>query len=147
MAEALAEQVGEDRGRRAVRQRRQPGGRPYKHTVRLSDQEQLQIEARAIVAGVSIPRLLKEAALAGDERTASERRAIGSELAAVRRFLAALSNNVNQLAMVANSTGEVPPQLVPTMHAVARATARLNAVMGELTGVPANAAHSDQKRP
>jgi hypothetical protein len=123
-------------GRRAARQRRQPGGRPHKHTVKLSEQEQLLIEARAVVAGVTVPRLLVESALAGDAQTASERRALLAEFFGARRLLAAVSNNVNQLAAAANSTGEVPVELHATLHAVARVTARLDAAVTELTGVP-----------
>lgn len=123
-------------GRRGARQRREPGGRPYKHTVRLSEQEQAHIAARARGAGVSVPRLLVESALAGDAQTASERRALVAEFLGTRRLLAAVSNNVNQLAAAANATGEVPPELHATLHAVARVTARLDAAMADLTGVP-----------
>jgi uncharacterized protein (DUF1778 family) len=112
--------------RRRARQPRVSGGRPHKHTVRLSDKEQEQIEARAIVAGVSVPRLMVESALAGDAETASERRALVAEFLAVRRLLSAVSNNVNQLAKVANSTGETPPELSATLHATARVIKRLD---------------------
>ena len=123
-------------GRPAARRRRQPGGRPHQHLVRLSDEEQVQILARARVAGVSVPRLLVEAALAGDAQTASERRALVAEFLAARRLLARVSNNVNQLAAAANATGEVPAELHATMHAVARVTARLDASVAELNGAP-----------
>lgn len=123
-------------GRPAARRRRLPGGRPHQHLVRLSDEEQVQIVARARVVGVSVPRLLVEAALAGDAQTASERRALVAEFLATRRLLARVSNNVNQLAAAANATGEVPAELRATMHAVARVTARLEASVAELTGVP-----------
>lgn len=118
--------------RRRARQPRLPGGRRHKHTVRLSDAEQEQVAARAIVAGVSVPRLLVEAALAGDEQTASERRAMVAEFLAVRRLLLAVSNNVNQLAKVANATGEAPPELAATLHAAARVMTRLDSVTARL---------------
>ncbi|MGK5555832.1 plasmid mobilization protein [Actinomadura kijaniata] len=121
-------------GRQRARQRRHPGGRRHQALVKMSDEEYLQIAARAAVAGVSVPRLLVEAALAGDQQAASERRALVAEFLAVRRLLAAVSNNVNQLAMVANATGEVPAQLLATLHAVARVTARLEAATDELGG-------------
>ncbi|MEO3822771.1 MobC family plasmid mobilization relaxosome protein [Actinomadura sp. B10D3] len=85
---------------------------------------------------MSVPRLLVEAALAGEAQTASERRAMVAEFLATRRLLARVSNNVNQLAAAANATGEVPAELRATMHAVARVTARLDASVAELTRVP-----------
>jgi hypothetical protein len=105
--------------------------------VRLSDAEKLQIQARAISAGVSMPRLLVEAALLGSAQTASERRALVAELLAARRLVAALGNNVNQLARVANSTGQVPSELAAAAAAVARATARLDAAVADVSGVSA----------
>lgn len=58
------------------------------------------------------------------------------EFLAARRFLAAVSNNVNQLAMVANASGEVPEELRATLHAVRRVTARLDDAVADLTGAP-----------
>uniref|UniRef100_UPI003F49A2F8 MobC family plasmid mobilization relaxosome protein n=1 Tax=Sphaerisporangium sp. CA-236357 TaxID=3240030 RepID=UPI003F49A2F8 len=119
---------GADARRPVRRQRRQEGGRPHKHTVRLSEDEQDIIAARADEAGVSVPRFLAEAGVAGDARTASERRAAAAELLAVRRLLAAIGGNINQLAKTANATGERPSALEATMHATARILARLDEV-------------------
>lgn len=135
MSDGHVGEAGAEGGGRAVRQRRQPGGRRHKHTVRLSDEEQELIVARAAAAGVSVPRLLVESALAGDAQTASERRALTTEFLGARRLLAAVGNNVNQLAMAANATGEIPPEIGATLHAVARVTARLEAAVADLTGV------------
>ncbi|MFC7646763.1 relaxase/mobilization nuclease domain-containing protein [Streptosporangium lutulentum] len=96
------------RERQPVRQRRQQGGRPHKHSVRMSQEEQAVVEARAGQAGVSVPRFLVEAGLAGDAATASQLRANAAELLAARRLVAAVGVNLNQLAKVANATGEVP---------------------------------------
>lgn len=118
-------------GRPGARQRRLPGGRRHGIYVRLSDQELQTLEDRAAAAGVSVPRLLVEAALAGDAQTASERRALVVELLGARRLTAAVGNNLNQLTRVANATGEVPPELSATLHATARAIGRIDAVAGE----------------
>jgi hypothetical protein len=56
---------------------------------------------------VSVPRLLVESALSGVE-TPAERRAWIAELFELRRLLATVANNVNQLARTANTTGELP---------------------------------------
>jgi hypothetical protein len=111
-----------------LRQRRQPGGRPHKHTVRLSADEQNIVAARAGQAGVSVARFLAEAGLAGDARAASARRGAAAELLAVRRLLAAIGGNINQLAETAQAAGQRPPALEATMHATARILARLDEV-------------------
>ena len=54
-----------------------------------------------------MPRLLVESALPGVE-TPAERRAWLAELFELRRLLATVANNVNQLARVANTSGELP---------------------------------------
>ena len=69
--------------------------------------EQRELRARAVELGVSVPRLLVESALAGVEAPA-ERRAWVAELFELRRLLATVANNVNQLAKVANTSGELP---------------------------------------
>ncbi|WP_425566976.1 plasmid mobilization protein [Sphaerisporangium flaviroseum] len=114
------------RDRTVRRQRRQPGGRPHKHMVRLSDAEQNIIAARAQEAGVSVPRFLAEAALADEAGTANERRAAAAELLAVRRLLAAIGDNLNHLAAVATATGGPPPALEATMHAIDGVVSRLD---------------------
>lgn len=121
----MAVEEARSEGTSARRQRRLPGGRRHKFTVRLSDGELAEIQARATSAGISVPRLLAEAALAGDARTASERRALVVELLGARRLTAAVGNNLNQLTRVANATGEIPAELSATLHAVARTISRL----------------------
>jgi hypothetical protein len=74
--------------------------------VKLTDGEQEKLRALAAVLGVSVPRLLVESALAGRE-TPTERRAAVAELFEIRRLLATVANNVNQLAHTANISGEV----------------------------------------
>ncbi len=53
-----------------------------------------------------MPRLVVESALSGVE-TPAKRRAWIAELFEMRRLLATVANNVNQLAKVANISGEV----------------------------------------
>ena len=75
--------------------------------VTLTATEQQQLRERAAGLGVSVPRLLVESALAGVE-TPADRRAWIAELFELRRLLATIANNVNQLARTANTTGELP---------------------------------------
>jgi len=90
--------------------------------VRLTEREHEQLAGLADGHGVSVQRLLVEAALAGRETPAARRSAM-VELFAIRRLLANVANNVNQLARAANVTGDTP------------AVARLEAVLEELRGV------------
>jgi hypothetical protein len=72
----------------------------------LSEDEHQRLRERAAELGVNVPRLLVESALAGVE-TPSDRREMIAELFEVRRLLATVANNVNQLAKVANISGEI----------------------------------------
>lgn len=62
-----------------------------------------------------------------------ERRAVAAELMAVRRLLSGVATNLNQLARVANSTGQwTPAQVAAAAAAVIRYLPRLEAVVAAL---------------
>ena len=90
-----------------VRRRREAEPRRVSQQVLLTEEERDQLRERAGELGVSVPRLLVESALSGVE-TPAERRAWVAELFELRRLLATVANNVNQLAKVANIGGELP---------------------------------------
>ncbi|MGH2868170.1 MAG: plasmid mobilization protein [Solirubrobacteraceae bacterium] len=101
--------------------------------VRLSEDERAQLRARAAELGVSVPRLMVESALARwDGQTATERRRELAELFEIRRLLATVANNVNQLARGANISGQVPEhdRLQRTLRDVDEAVGELRAVTG-----------------
>lgn len=99
-----------------------PAARRRSVHVRLTDVEHEQLGRLAGEHEVTVQRLLVEAALAGRETPAERRRAM-RELFEIRRLLANVANNVNQLARAANVTGEVP------------AAERFEAALVELRGV------------
>ena len=119
---------------RVFRRRRRAnveGGRLYKHEVKVSPEEEAALLVRANAQGVTIPRLLVESALA--ERageTATERREQLAELFRLHRMLAALGNNLNQIARAANADGTIPvdlrAELVHTMTAVRASAERVD---------------------
>ena len=74
--------------------------------MKLTEDERDELRARAVELGVSVPRLMVESALAGLE-TPTERKRMIAELFEVRRLLATVANNVNQLARSANISGQV----------------------------------------
>lgn len=119
---------------RVSRLTRTPGGRRHVVKVLLTDEELLALEARAAVGGVSRQRLMIEAALTGDHATASERRALIAEFTGALRLLGRVGNNVNQLAKVANASGEMPPELAATLNALNRFMRRLDAAAGRVAG-------------
>ncbi len=90
-----------------LRRRREAEPRRISQQVLLTEEEREQLRARAGELGVSVPRLLVESALSGVE-TPTERRAWIAGLFELRRLLATVANNVNQLAKVANTSGELP---------------------------------------
>ena len=76
---------------------------------------------------VTIPRLLVESALASaTSETPTERRNAMAELFALHRLLAAVSNNVNQMARATNATGEVQAEMSATLDAVRRTAVRID---------------------
>lgn len=79
-----------------------------------------------------MPRLLVESALAEATVTGTERRAEMVELFEVRRLLATVANNVNQLARLANTAGEVPvgQRLETVVGDVEEIVGRLRALTG-----------------
>lgn len=120
------------RGR--VRQANVVGGRPARHEVRVSAHEEAALLAAAAAAGVSVPRLLVESALAERGETVTERRQLAAELFGAFRVLSGVANNVNQIAKVANSTGELVEQTSAVLAAVERATVRVDRLLEELAG-------------
>jgi|SRR5690625_2308373 len=98
--------------RSTVKRRRRAnvkGGRQHAHLVKVSAEEEGLLLQRALEQGISVPRLLVEAALADEPgETVTQRREFLAELFTLHRMLAAIGNNINQIARVANSEGRVP---------------------------------------
>lgn len=115
------------------------GGRPHRHSIRLTDEEQAKVEAIAAEADLTIPHLIAETvllALDGKDRlTVADRRALAAELALQQRALVAIGRNLNQLTRTANATGHAPPETAVALRAVARAAMRVEETLGRLRGV------------
>lgn len=124
-----AGEVSRPRARSLARRRRQnvPGGRRHRHSVLVTPAEEGLLVRLAEEQGVTVPRLLVEAATA--ERvgeTATDRRELLTELFGVHRALGAVGNNLNQLTRATNATGDLPDELVHTLAAVRRQLDRLD---------------------
>ncbi|MBV9450721.1 MAG: plasmid mobilization relaxosome protein MobC [Streptosporangiaceae bacterium] len=124
----------------AARRHRIQGGRPRHVKIRFTDAEYNAIAARATEARVSIPRLLVDSALLRRHRNAVISSALTAELAALRRLVANLANNINQIARKLNSGGAPDASIPAAAEAVQRALRRLDAALAYLNTNPADSA-------
>ena len=83
------------------RRRANAAGRTVRRVVKLTPDEDAELERRADAAGVTVARLLVESAT-GSAPT-PDRRVIVSELMGLRRQVQGIGTNVNQLAHAANA--------------------------------------------
>lgn len=121
--------VEESSPRGSTRRRRKnvAGGRSHVHKVRVSPEEAGRLAVLAEGAGVSVPRLLVDAALSEDRGlTVADHRQVLTELFRVDRVLSGAASNVNQLARHANATGELPEQLEHTLAQMRAAVEQLH---------------------
>lgn len=133
--------VSEQPQGRLFRRRRRAnvkGGRQHEHKVRVSPEEEGRLVALAEAQRATVPRLLVESALAvadadGTAETSSQRRMAMEELFALHRLLAAISNNVNQIARATNATGDVQDEMVVTLQRVRQVATRIDGAIDGLS--------------
>lgn len=116
------------------RRRANAAGGPRSHTTKIkhSDEEWSFVVKLAESQGVSVPRLYERSLRAGGVVAAAEVARLHDELWGVRRAVAAIGNNVNQLAKVANATGRLEPELELVVDKLSGTLDRLNEVLGEI---------------
>jgi alkanesulfonate monooxygenase SsuD/methylene tetrahydromethanopterin reductase-like flavin-dependent oxidoreductase (luciferase family) len=103
--------------------------------VSMSEQERTRLYILEEQTGRSPSEILVSAALyAQSSESLAERRALATEFMAARRYLAALSNNVNQLAKHANATDEFPEEARVTLGRVRAIAERINGLVDGLAG-------------
>lgn len=122
--------MGEAGGLRRLSRRRArnvPGGRPFRHEVKVSEAEEAQLVVAASRFGMTIPRLLIMSALErSDEITSADKRELLIELFTIHRLLGNMANNVNQIARAVNSTGDLPEQTDAVFSALWSTLQRVN---------------------
>lgn len=115
------------------RQANVPGGRPVRLNLRLSEAEYAALKLSATELSVTVPRYLKEAALATSRgETLTERKALLQHLFELQRQLAAVGNNLNQLTRAFHADGTVGSDLARTLVAVRQSVATVNDTLESL---------------
>jgi hypothetical protein len=120
--------------RRLMRRRRAnvAGGRQHSHRVLVTPEEEARLVQLAEQQRVSVPRLLIETALAGGGETPTQRRHAMVALFGLRRSLAGVATNVNQLAAHANATDRFPREAGAVLPEIRRAVERIDAAIDDL---------------
>ena len=134
MVEAGGSKSAAPRRSQARRRRaNEAGGRQHRHQVKVTAEEEARLLELAEAQGVTVPRLLVESAMAGERgETASERRALITELFAVHRAVAGVANNVNQITRKLHTTDELAAETSQVLHAARATIQRLDAVIDKL---------------
>lgn len=117
--------------------KRQPnatGGRSVRRVVKLTVEQDLALQVMAKEIDISVPRLLVESTLAQSRgETAAERRELITALFMVQRSVAAVGNNLNQIARAANATGEVDASLGAVIEHISGSMKNLDEAIASLS--------------
>lgn len=125
----MSEETSSAPGRR---RKRSSSPRSNQVLVRLSDEEYERVAAGAAATNLTVPAYLARRGQeeiapvqSGQRVTEAQMRALVSELYALKRILGLAGNNLNQIARMANSTGEVADETVHYAALIARTLERL----------------------
>lgn len=117
------------------RRRRTEGRRPHRTVIKHSDEEWARVQSIARAQGVSVPRLYEQSLHAGDVVAAAKLSQVFAELLVIQRLMGNAATNINQVAKVANTTGEVEDERLLAASSFMRQQAdRLSDVLDELPG-------------
>lgn len=116
------------------RRRLTGGRREHRTVIRHSDEEYARVVSMAQAQGVSVPRLYERAMWAGDVVAAARLSRFIGEVGLILRVVSSSANNLNQLARVANSTGEVSgPQVLAAARHLDAQLERLRAMLVDVS--------------
>ncbi|MBD8586034.1 plasmid mobilization relaxosome protein MobC [Frigoribacterium sp. CFBP 8766] len=102
--------------------------------MKVTREEDVQLIARAVARSVTVPRLMVETAMSAHIETDTDRKAAIAELFAVRRLLANVANNVNQVARFANEEKQFPADARAIVEEYRALVPRISAAIEELSG-------------
>jgi hypothetical protein len=115
-----------------LRRENAPGGRKKSFQVYVTDAEEAELSRLAELAGMTVPRLLFESALRSDITTSTRRAEAIAEIFAVRRLMANVANNVNQVAKFANSESVFPAEAEALVAEYRGLVPRMSSALGQL---------------
>lgn len=116
------------------RRRRVEGRRDHRTVIKHSDEEWARVQALALVHGVSVPRLYERSLHAGDVVAAARLSRLVTEMIVVARVMGKTAVNLNQLARVANATGEVQArQVLAAAHHFDRQVQAVKVLLEQVT--------------
>jgi hypothetical protein len=121
-------------GRRRRANAPKEGKRARRYEVSVTAEEDVQLQARAIAAGVTVPRLLFESAMSAHVETDTDRKSAIAEVFAVRRLMANVANNTNQLAKWANEERAFPADATAVLAEYRAIVPRLSAALERING-------------
>ncbi len=115
------------------RQRRTDGERVHSHLVKVTAEQEEQLQALAAKHGAGVVKLMVEATMSlADEPMIQDRRQVLAQLAGHQRLLANLANNMNQITRRVNSGDDLPAELTPLLEAIKRLYMRMDDIMDRL---------------
>lgn len=122
-------------GRLFGRKRRENADKPRDRVYRVyvTPDEDVHLQARAVVRDVTVPRFLFESAMSADVQTSTDRQEAIAEMFAIRKLLANIANNTNQLAKFANTEGAFPAEAESIITEYRAIVPRLSEAMRKLT--------------
>lgn len=100
--------------------------------MKFTEQEYATVALRAAAARLSVPSYLALTGLRPEGAGAADARSALTGLDGVRRVLAGVASNLNQLTAKLHSTGELDAALPAVLDAVARSTARVESAAEEV---------------
>lgn len=103
-----------------------PEARQNRVVLKCSDEEFAMLFGLAAAQGVSIQNVIMRAVLAGDAETAARTTDLVRELRDTRQMFSVAVGLLNQLAKVANSTGETPVEVEDALEYLSRSRAKVD---------------------
>lgn len=128
-----------------MRQANAAGGRPIRREVKLTEFEDNALYFAASQAGMTPARFLKESALSHDRgMSVSERHELSTRLHQIQGSLAAIGNNINQLARCANAEEAVTKEISAELtHSLAQVRATMRRVDDALPSLAVSPEEAD----
>lgn len=131
----MAESEGISRSKGAPGRRRMNASEPRRNrvVVTCTDDEYRMLFGMAAAQGISLQNVMMRAVMSGGTQSAQKTAELVDELRSTRQLLAVATGLLNQLAKVANSTGEVPPEIPDALRMMQRGSRKVDGFLSEFS--------------